>query len=51
MFEQHEGVKGVSLALLLFCEARAVGWPWRGNLGFISLELFITSSVVEIMGK
>jgi len=36
---------------LLFCEARAIGWPWRGNLRFISLELFIMSSVVEIMGK
>ena len=43
--------KRVSLAFLLFCEARAMGWPWGGNLGFISLELFITSSVVEIMGK
>ena len=43
--------EGGSLAFLLFCEARAIGWPWRGNLGFISLELFIMSSVVEIMGN
>jgi hypothetical protein len=42
---------GSALPFRYFATLVLLGWLWRGNLGFIFVELFITSLAVEIIVK